>query len=145
MTIDEVLSFIKTNGGFIGTPADERDIKIANSGLQNIRAAILPMFIIDLYKATGGVVMGGCYIFGPKEIDDPRISFPIPNIVQINNDISSIPHMRGKTVFARNDLFLFAFDAFGKCFMLDNITLNVLREYEDSYRAINDCLIIGKL
>ena len=43
------------------------------------------------------------------------------------------------------DLFWFAFDAFGNCFMLDNTNLNCLRQYDDAYRAMTDCLVAGKL
>jgi hypothetical protein len=51
----------------------------------------------------------------------------------------------GKTVFGRNDLFWFAFDAMGNCFMLDNLTLSQLRKYDNPYRAMLDCLIVGKI
>jgi hypothetical protein len=48
-------------------------------------------------------------------------------------------------VFGRNDLFWFAFDAFGTCFMLDNTALRPLRKYDDPWRALTDCMIVGKM
>jgi len=144
MTKDEFLSLLKSNGAIIAPATEERLVKIASGGLQQIRAAMLPQFIIDLYKDTGGIILGDAYIFGPDE-NKTTTKFPVPNIVQINSEISYLPHMRGKTVFGRNDLFWFAFDAFGTCFMLDNLTLNLLRKYDDPWRAMLDCLIVGKL
>lgn len=145
MNFEELLSFLKQNDAFIANPSNERDIQITNSVLQNISAAIFPLFIMDFYKDFGGIVFGGSYIFGPAEINDPKLKYPIPSISEINNNLSGLKQLRGKTIFGRNDLFLFAFDAFGKCFMLNNLNLSVLREYEDPLRAIQDCLIIGKL
>ena len=144
MTQEEFISSIKSSGAFFAPATDERDISLVNAGLQQLRAAVLPMFIIELYKTVGGIILGDAYIFGPKEISAAR-KFPVPNIVQINNDISGLPQMRGKTVFGRNDLFWFAFDAFGTCFMLDNLTLKTLRTYDDPWRALIDCLAVGKL
>ena len=60
-------------------------------------------------------------------------------------NLSNIATIRGKTVFGRNDLFWFAFDAFGTCYMLDNLNLRVLKKYDDPYRAMLDCLIVGKI
>jgi len=117
---------------------------LASSGLQQMRAAVLPLFIIDLYKHAGGIVLGNGYILGPREIAITK-KFPVPSIVQANSEISGIAQMRGKTVFGRNDLFWFAFDAFGVCFMLDNLTLNPLRKYDDPWRALTDCLVAGKM
>lgn len=144
MNIDEFLSSIKSNGAMLAPPVAERAITLASTSLQNIRAAMLPMFIIELYKHTSGIVLGDGYIFGPAEFNLTN-KYPIPSIVQINREISGLPHMRGKTVFGRNDLFWFAFDAFGNCYMLDNLTLNPVRKYDDPYRAMTDCLIVGKL
>lgn len=145
MTNQELLSFIKKNNAFMASAADERMLQLANSGLQNISAAIFPLSMTDFYKSFGAIILGGAYIFGPNEIKDISLKYPIPNLFEINNDISSLKQMRAKTVFGRNDLFWFAFDAMGKIFMLDNLTLSPLREYSDINRAVYDCLIIGKL
>ena len=144
MTRDEFLSSVKSNGAVLAPAAEEHMIVIASSALQSIRCAMLPEFMIDLYKTAGGLVLGDGYIFGPSELTVTR-KFPVPSIVQINNEISGLAQMRGKTVFGRNDLFWFAFDVFGACFMLDNLTLSQIRKYEDPWRALSDCLIIGKM
>lgn len=145
MNLNEFLSQLKQTPAFIAKPFDENRVQITNSGLQNIGAAILPLFMLEFYKACGGTVMGGAYIFGPDEIQNISLKHPIPSIFDINNQFAHLKNMRGKTIFARNDLFFFAFDAFGRVFMLDNLTLNPMREYPESYRAMYDCIIIGKL
>ena len=143
MTHDEFLSVIKSRGAFIAPPATAAQIAHTNSVLQHIRAAILPMFMTNFFMATGGISLDSGYIFGPNEFENgPRT--PVPDIVSINRDISGLPNTVGKTIFGRNDLFWFAFDAFGTCYMLDNLTLRPLRKYDDPYRAITDCLIAGK-
>lgn len=144
MNIDEFLSSMKSNGASFTQPVAENLITMASSNLQSIRAATFPPFITELYKKTGSVNLGDAYIFGPEEITIGR-KFPTPSILQINREFSNIPQMRGKTIFGRNDLFLFAFDAFGTCFMLDNLSLKTLRKYDDPFRAITDCLIVGKM
>ncbi len=144
MTRDEFLSSIKSAGAIFAPGTDAPSIVLASQALQQMRAANLPMFIIDLYKHTGGIILNDAYIFGPKELTITQ-KYPVPSIVQINDEISGIANMRGKTVFGRNDLFWFAFDAFGTCFMLDNTTLNPLRKYDEPERALLDCLIVGKI
>ncbi len=144
MTRDEFLSTIKARGAQFAPPATSRDIGIANTALQQMRAAMLPKFIIDLFSITGGINLGNGYIFGPTDIDD-HAHYPTPSIIRTNMDFSHIPQLRGKTIFGRNDLFFFAFDAFGTCFMLDNLGLQPMRKYDDPYRAISDCLIAGKI
>ena len=67
------------------------------------------------------------------------------SIEQINRDMAGNKNLFGKTVFGFNDLFWFAFDVTGTCFMLDNLTLSTLRKYDDPYRAMIDCLVIGKI
>jgi len=145
MTESQFLSFLNQNDAFVGNASDERAIKLVNSGLQNISAAILPQFMINFYKKFGAIVLSGAYIFGPEELKNPKLSYPVPGIFDINNDIANLKQMRGKTLFGRNDLFLFAFNAFGQFFMLDNLTMSVLREYTDPWQAISDCTTIGKL
>ena len=142
--MDEFLSSMQSNGAIMAPAVTDNLITLSNSGLQNIRAATLPPFIIDFYKISGGMVLGDAYIFGPEEINLIK-KFPVPSILQINREISDIAQMRGKTIFGRNDLFWFAFDTFGICFMLDNISLRTLRKYDDSWRAMTDCLIVGKM
>ena len=143
MTCDEFLSLISARGAILAPPVSESDIAQTNSNLQHMRAAILPMFMIDLYHHTGGIMLDTGYIFGPHEIENGART-PVPGILDINRDMSVIPGMVGKTIFGRNDLFYFAFDAFGTCYMMDNLSLRILRKYDDAHKAMIDCLIAGK-
>lgn len=120
------------------------DIILTNTALQQIRAAMLPQIVTDLYTVTGGIILDSGYIFGPHEFTH-KSQFPIPSITKINDEVSGIATLRGHTIFGRNDLFLFTFDAFGTFYMHDNVTLRPLRKYADAYRAMLDCLIAGKI
>jgi len=144
MTTNELLSFLQSREAKIFPPVSETDIITANVNLQNVRAAMMPSFLMDLYKNCSGITLGSACIFGPKEIDR-GIKYPLPAITKINNDMSGNKNLFGKTVFGRNDLFWFAFDTMGTCYMLDNLTLSILRKYDDPHRAIIDCLIVGKI
>lgn len=143
MTQEEFLSTMKSQGAYFAPGVSEKDIKITNTYLQQMYAAMIPDFIQKLYIKTGGINLGSGYIFGPSEFNI-GINFPVPNIIDINRPVIKHPQMRGKTVFGRNDLFWFAFDSFGKCFMLDNLNLKTLRKYDEPYNALTDCLIAGK-
>jgi len=144
MTTTEFLSFIKSRGAKIFPAMPGTDLSVVNANLQNMRAAMLAPFIIELYHQCSGITLGSACIFGPKEIERD-IKYPLPSIEKINNDMMGNKNLFGKTVFGRNDLFWFAFDTTGACFMLDNLTLSVLRKYDDVYRAMTDCLIVGKV
>ena len=144
MTSVEFLSLIKSKGATVFSPVSGIDINMVNTNLQDMRLAILPGFLQDMYKYCSAVTLGPACIFGIKDIDR-GVKYPLPSIIQINKDLINAKNLSGKTVFGRNDLFLFAFDAFGNCFMLDNITLSILRKYDDPFRAMMDCLIIGKI
>ena len=143
MNTNEFLSAMKTRGATIYPPASRRDTELANNALQSRRCAMFPAIFSDLYNHAAAINMGNGYIFPPIEI--PRgARFPIPSIVDININLPANPILRGKTIFGRNDLFWFAFDAFGVFYMLDNLNLRVLRKYDDPYRAMTDCLIAGR-
>lgn len=144
MNKNEFLSLIKSRGAKIFAPGESSAINFANTNLQNIRAAMLPGFMQDFYTTCFGISLGSACIFGPTEIKR-AMKYPLPSITKINNDMVGNKNLFGKTVFGRNDLFWFAFDTFGNCYMLDNLTLSVLRKYDDPYRAMLDCLIVGKL
>ena len=119
-------------------------INLTNINLQKIRAAMLPAYMINIYQKCSGMRPGAGYIFGPNEFNrSPK--YPTPNIFQINSDLTNIANIRGKTIFGRNDLFWFAFDSFGTCYLLDNLNLGTLRKYDDPYRAILDCLLGGRV
>ena len=144
MTQQEFIETLKSRGAVFAPPTPVGKTNIINVNLQKIRAATLPNFILELYKICGGIKLGNGYIFGPAEFGKPG-KHPVPDIFQLNNELTNLTKMRGKTVFGRNDLFWFAFDSFGNCTMLDNLGLNVLRKYDDPYRAMLDCLIGGKI
>ncbi len=144
MNKDEFISLIKSRGATVFAHGQSTDINIANTNLQNMRAAMLPTFLQDFYTTCFGMALGSACIFGPTEIERGT-KYPLPSIIKINQDMVGNKNLFGKTVFGRNDLFWFAFDTFGNCFMLDNLTLTILRKYDDPYRAMFDCLIVGKI
>lgn len=144
MTQTEFLSALETRGIQTVPAVSTPQISYTNTALQRLRAAMLPMYMIDLYGTIGGARLGAGYIFGPNDMTFDT-TYPVPNIVKINEEISSTPAIAGKTVFGRNDLFWFAFDAFGTCYMLDNLSLRPLRKYDAPYRAMLDCLNGGKI
>lgn len=144
MTRDEFFSSVRARGMEIAPAHTPRDTAMANTLLQGMRAAMIPVQMQEFFSHAGGIINGSGYIFGPTEI--PRAtSFPIPSIIDINRDMSHIQAMQGKTIFGRNDLFFFAFDVFGVFYMLDNLILRPLRKYDDMYHAMTDCLAAGKL
>lgn len=144
MTCNEFLSAMQSRGAIITAPTATQQCQITNTVLQQMRCAMLPAFMMELYSKCNTINMGNGYIFGPAE--SPRGKrYPIPSIIAINQDISAMGRTIGKTIFGRNDLFWFAFDAFGVCYMLDNLTLTPLRKYDDPFRAMADCLIAGKM
>lgn len=144
MTRDEFISTLRARGMEITAPRPARDIATANLLLQGMRAAMLPVSLQELFAITGGIINGAGYIFGPAEIQRGA-THPVPSIVDVNRGMAHIASLRGKTIFGRNDLFFFAFDAFGAFYMLDNLSLRTLRKYDDMYRAMTDCLAAGKL
>lgn len=144
MTQNEFISLMKSRGAKFMPTTTLNAITIANTNLQEIRAAMLPGFLLQLYQSCFGITLGSACIFGPTEIQR-GIKYPLPSIFKINQDVRGNKNVFGKTIFGRNDLFWFSFDAMGKCYMLDNLTLSVLRTYDDPYRAMHDCLIIGKI
>lgn len=144
MTKDEFLSLMKSRGATFFAPTELQMINIANSGLQAMRVAMMPNFLQELYTTCFAITLGSSCIFGPVEIKRGT-KYPLPAITTINKDMIGNKNLFGKTIFGRNDLFWFAYDAYGNCFMLDNLTLSVLRKYDNPYRAMFDCLIVGKI
>lgn len=144
MTCSEFLSEMKSRGATVFAPAQQPQILLLNGALQQRRYAMLPNILCELYAMAGAICLDTGYIFGPNEIMRKK-TYPIPSMLKINDDISVLGKTIGKTIFGRNDLFWFAFDAFGTFYMLDNLNLTPLRRYDDPYRAITDCLISGKI
>jgi hypothetical protein len=147
MTRDEFVSELKNRDATLLPTASDRAIELARNSLQQMRAAMIPQALSDMYKnVAGGIISGDSHIFGAEDIVRPKRNYEIPGLVQINREVSGMPGTAGKTVFGRNQMFWFAFDAFGNFYMLDILNLNVLREYKsDAYRAILDCLAVGKI
>lgn len=142
MTEQDFLQDMQKRGATFAPAGPDGQVSITNINLQKIRAAMLPIFMTNLYKQCNGIKLGNGYIFGSAEFGKNG-KHPVPSIVEINQDLTNIPTLRGKTIFGRNDLFWFAFDTFGKCFMLDTTDLKVLRKYENPYHAMTDCLVGG--
>lgn len=145
MTTTDFISLIKNKGANVMPLHASNSINVANTYLKDIGAAMLPSFLIDLYYSCSGITLGSACIFGPTENNRGVKKYPLPSIIDINKEIKGNKNLVGKTVFGRNDLFWFATDALGNCVMLDNLTLCVLRKYDDAYRAMLDCLIVGKI
>jgi hypothetical protein len=146
MDKQEFLSEIKSRGGALLPPASDRAIELAQNSLQHMRAAMLPPFLIDLYRNDcGGIMLGDANIFGADGFSPPGARYELPGIVQVNREISGIPGMRGRTIVGRNALFWFGFDAFGTMYMLETLSLSPLRRYEEPFRALTDCLAVGKI
>lgn len=144
MNTAEFLALMKSRGAKITPAKDTSSITLLNTKLQQARISMLPKFLLDLYQEISCITMSSAYIFGPEEIERGT-KYPVPSILDINKELVGNKNLFGKIVFGRNDLFWFATDAMGTCYMLDNLTLNVLRKYDDCYRAMTDCLIIGKI
>lgn len=144
MTCTEFLSAIQSRGATFFAPAHQNQIVLLNGALQQRRYAMLPNIMNELYTHTGAICLDTGYIFGPNEILR-NATYPIPSILKVNDDIATLGKTAGKTIFGRNDLFWFAFDAFGTFYMLDNLHLTPLRKYDDPFRAMTDCLLSGKI
>lgn len=144
MTMNDFISFIKSKGANIMPLAEPNAIHMANTYLKETGLTMLPSFLIELYYSCSGITLSSACIFGPTE-NNRGIKYPLPSILDINKEINGNKNLFGRIVFGRNDLFWFATDALGNCVMLDNLGLSVLRKYDDPYRAMTDCLIVGKI
>ena len=147
MNREEFFSELKNRNAVLLPCASDRAIELAQNSLQTMRASMISLDMIDIYKRiAGGIILGDANIFGPEKFDRATQNYEIPDIVTINREISNMPALRGKTIVGRNQMFWFAFDAFGIFYMLDILHMNPLRKYEkDPYRAIMDCLAVGKI
>ena len=99
--MNKILESLKQHGAFFAPATPTGQITILNMNLQKIRAAMLPNEFIKFYQICGGIKLGNGYIFGPNEFKTGR-THPIPNLLQINQELTNMPAMRGKTVFGRN-------------------------------------------
>ncbi|MBP5485313.1 MAG: hypothetical protein J6Y07_01255 [Alphaproteobacteria bacterium] len=142
--MNQILESLKQHGAFFAPATPSGQITILNMNLQKIRAATLPNEVIKFYQVYGGIKLGNGYVFGPNSYENGR-GHPVPSILQINEELTNLPALRGKTVFGRNDLFWFIFDTAGQYMMVDNLGLQTLRKYDDFYKAVYECLAGGKI
>jgi hypothetical protein len=147
MTHEEFTSWLKSSNAIILPRAADSDLIRAQATLQQMQAAMIPAILAEFYKNTGGgLILGDAHIFGLAEVARGNSSiYHIPSLLDINRDMSGFSGMRGRTLFGRNGMFWFCFDAFGNCFMLNNMTLQPMRKYDDIYKAMTDCLAVGKI
>ncbi|MCL1902038.1 MAG: hypothetical protein FWG18_00230 [Alphaproteobacteria bacterium] len=148
MNREEFIAELTNRNALMLPTTSDRAIELARGSLQQMRAAMMSLELIDIYKnIAGGIIMGDANIFGPEKFDRANgANYEIPDIVQVNREIANVPAARGKTIVGRNQMFWFAFDAFGTFYMLDILNLNPLRKYESNpYRAIMDCLLVGRI
>jgi hypothetical protein len=147
MDREQFFQELKNRGATLLPIASDRALELSQNSLQNMRAARIPPILSDIYKnIAGGIILDDSTVFPIEEIDRTKRNYKIPNVITVNRDLSTIPGITGKTVFARNQMFMFMFDAFGNFYMTDILGLNILREYQlDGYRAILDCLAVGKI
>jgi hypothetical protein len=147
MTREEFISWAKSAGAILLPTIEDAGIMRAQNALQQMQAAMLPIALADFYKTIAdGAFLGDANIFGIREAARGGSAvYHIPDILQANREIAGLQGMRGKTLFGRNSLFWFAFDAFGHCLMLSNTALSPMRQYDDIYKAMSDCLALGKI
>ena len=144
MTTKEFLSLMQSRGAKFTAPATLPDITRTNTVLSVRNRAPIPDFFSDILLTTNGLNLGNGYIFGTSDFPQGTRT-PAPSLVTVNEDTAIFYQLSGKTIFARNDLFWFAFDTSGTCYMLDCATLKTLRRYDDPLKSLTDCLIAGKL
>ena len=143
MEIQDFLGNMKSRGAFLAPPPSPSQTSVTNINLQKIHAAMLPSYMLNIYNICGGIILDSGYILGPAEFRHKN-QHPVPSIFQINQNMSNLSEVYGKTIFGINDLFFFAFDSFGNCTMMDKQNLAILRKYDNVFRAMTDCLMGGK-
>lgn len=143
MNTEDIISFAKSKGAELTNAADQNSLIKVNSNLSFIHKAILPKFINNLYKYTNSILLGNSCIYGTEDIKNSR--YFIPSILNVNRDFQIYDKLGEKTIFGRNDLFLFCFDTLSNCYMLDNITFNTVKSYTEPEQALYDCIAIGTI
>ena len=121
--MNQLLESLKQHGAFFAPATPTGQITILNMNLQKIRAAMLPNEFIKFYQICGGIKLGNGYIFGPNEYKTGR-THPIPDILAINQELTNIPSMRGKTVFGEMDQKSLK-EEYAKCELGDGYYYNV--------------------
>lgn len=147
MNTNDFISLLQTNCAILLPVSSARTLELTQNNLQNMRIAMIPMDLLEIYKnVAGGIILGDANIFGPDKYDRVPADYELPDMVSVNRELSGNKSLSGKTIFGRNQMFWFAFDAFGRFYMLDVLTMRPLRDYgTDAVRAITDCLMFGKI
>ena len=143
MNIENIISFAKSNGADLSPAPNQNSIIRLNNNLSFLHKAILPSFMNNFYKYTGSILLGNSCIYGIDDIKNSR--YFIPSILNVNRDFLLSNILNEKTIFGRNDLFIFCFDTLSKCYMLDNITFSLVKSYTEPELALHDCIGMGTL
>ncbi|MDR1696862.1 MAG: hypothetical protein LBR41_01410 [Rickettsiales bacterium] len=144
MNINELLSWLKNNGGTALPAADIRDIQLANNTLQTMKCPMLPNTLIELYQNAGAIFVQDSHIFGPNAARADGRLYEIPSITEINRTMDGVLMFRGTLIFGRNGLFYFTANTDGTANMLDITTGAIAKKYCDVNAAIYDCLAGGR-
>jgi len=143
--MNEKIAYLEDSGAKFLPPSNMRALELANAAFQQMKAAILPKALGDFYLAYGGAILGDACVFPVEDTMRPGRNYELPGIVKINRDMTRFQVLRGKTVWGRNQIYIFSADVAGNLYMHDVLTLQVLRKYEDFYAALTDCLLVGKI
>ena len=95
MNKEEFLSLMKSRGAQIYPSQELAAVAVANTNLQDMRAAMLPTFLQDFYTTCFGITLGSACVFGPKEIER-AMKYPLPSIIKINKDMVGNKNLFGK-------------------------------------------------
>ena len=143
--MNEKVNYLKESGAKFLPGTNIRALELANAAFQQMKASVLPKSLGDFYLAFGGAVLGDACVFPVEDSMRPHRNYELPGIVKINRDMVRFQVLRGKTVWGRNQIYIFSADVIGNLYMHDVLTLQVLRKYTDFYAALTDCLLVGKI
>ena len=143
--MNDIVNYIKESGGAMFAPASFRALELANAAFQQMRAAVLPKSAADFYMLYGGAILGDAVVFPMEETPRPARNYAVPSLVKINRDMAGFRTLRGKTIWGRNQIYMFSCDVIGGVYMHDALTLAILRKYNDFGAALADCLLVGKI
>ena len=141
----EKINYLKESGAAFLPPASFRALELANAAFQHMRASVLPKSAADFYLEHDGAFLGDAIVFPLEDKERPDRSYAIPGMIKVNRSLSSFAPLRGKTVWGRNQIYMFSADVIGGVYMHDALTLQVLRKYGDFGAALADCLLVGKI
>ncbi|MDR2269043.1 MAG: hypothetical protein LBD94_02555 [Rickettsiales bacterium] len=142
---ERIKHLVEAGAIFLDAPVGSRALELANAAFQQMRASILPESLVIFYKSFGGAIFGDTCVFPLDDIERSGRNYIIPGIIQVNRKMAGFAVLRGRTVWGRNQFYLFSCDVAGNLYMHDVLTLQVLRKYTDFYVALTDCLLVGKI